>query len=243
MAKEMKLVLSSDAKPRLKWTSELHQRFIDAVDRLGEATPKSLMRKYRMGKNQAWQNYHQNKEEEDGEKQRSHIPSNNSDGAKDHINDLQITQALQMQMEVQRKLHEQIEVQRHLQLRIEAQGKYLQSVLKKAQETISEYSSCSIEVEQAKARLSQLMSMVDSECPNSSFSVLTQSEGSMSENEKNRFLGHNGCSIESSLTSSESSWRNEETPNVDENYNHTEQSSSKRLRLMEKIDLNCKIPE
>ncbi|KAK6133663.1 hypothetical protein DH2020_032573 [Rehmannia glutinosa] len=219
MAKEIKLVLSSDAKPRLKWTSELHQRFIDAVDRLGGA-------------------------EKDGEKQRSHIPSNNSDGAKDHINEsLQITKALQMQMEVQRKLHEQIEVQRHLQLRIEAQGKYLQSVLKKAQETISEYSSCSIEVEQAKARLSQLMSMVDSECPNSSFSVLTQSEGSMSENEKNRFLGHNGCSIESSLTSSESSWRNEETPNVDENYNHTEQSSSKRLRLMEKIDLNCKIPE
>ncbi|RYQ92613.1 hypothetical protein Ahy_B09g098836 isoform C [Arachis hypogaea] len=47
---------------------------------------------------------------------------------------MQIAEALQMQMEVQKKLYEQIEVQRHLQLKIEAQGKYLQSVLHKAQE-------------------------------------------------------------------------------------------------------------
>lgn len=35
--KDMNLVLSSDAKPRLKWTPELHQRFIDAVNQLGGA--------------------------------------------------------------------------------------------------------------------------------------------------------------------------------------------------------------
>ncbi|CAI0447994.1 unnamed protein product [Linum tenue] len=43
----MNLVLSTDAKPRLKWTAELHQRFVDAVNQLGgleKATPKSLMR-------------------------------------------------------------------------------------------------------------------------------------------------------------------------------------------------------
>lgn len=34
-SQEMSLVLSSDAKPRLKWTPELHQRFIDAVNQLG----------------------------------------------------------------------------------------------------------------------------------------------------------------------------------------------------------------
>ncbi|RYR53026.1 hypothetical protein Ahy_A06g027872 [Arachis hypogaea] len=50
---------------------------------------------------------------------------------------MQIAEALQMQMEVQKKLYEQIEVQRHLQLKIEAQGKYLQSVLHKAQETLA----------------------------------------------------------------------------------------------------------
>nr|XP_029151623.1 myb family transcription factor PHL8-like [Arachis hypogaea] len=50
------------------------------------------------------------------------------------VKSMQIAEALQMQMEVQKKLYEQIEVQRHLQLKIEAQGKYLQSVLHKAQE-------------------------------------------------------------------------------------------------------------
>lgn len=33
--KDMNLVLSSDAKPRLKWTPDLHQRFVDAVSQLG----------------------------------------------------------------------------------------------------------------------------------------------------------------------------------------------------------------
>lgn len=113
-----------------------------------------------------------------------------------------VAEALEMQMDVQRKLQQQIEVQRHLQLRIEAQGKYLQSVLKKAQETLSGYSACSIEVEHARAQLSQLASMVDSGCTTSSFSVITQSEGSMLKDAGEKLLGH---SLESSLTSWESS--------------------------------------
>ena len=31
------LVLSTDAKPRLKWTADLHARFIEAVNQLGGA--------------------------------------------------------------------------------------------------------------------------------------------------------------------------------------------------------------
>ncbi|XP_020582976.1 myb-related protein 2-like [Phalaenopsis equestris] len=41
------LVLSTDAKPRLKWTPELHSRFVEAVKQLGgaeKATPKTVMR-------------------------------------------------------------------------------------------------------------------------------------------------------------------------------------------------------
>ncbi|KAK1277672.1 Myb family transcription factor APL [Acorus gramineus] len=50
--------------------------------------------------------------------------------------DVRITEALRMQMEVQRRLHEQLEVQRHLQMRIEAQGKYMQTILEKACQTL-----------------------------------------------------------------------------------------------------------
>ncbi|KAL0447041.1 UNVERIFIED_CONTAM: Myb family transcription factor PHL8 [Sesamum latifolium] len=167
---DMSLVLSSDAKPRLKWTQELHQRGYTEV--------------FDEGHGHSWTHFVPPQEPltDYGGKKRNLFASTIFDGAKEPTNEnLQITQALQMQMEVQRKLHEQIEVQRHLQLRIEAQGKYLQSVLRKAQETLSEYSSCSIEAERAKAQLSQLASMVDSRCPSSSFSVLTQSESSIQD--------------------------------------------------------------
>ena len=61
-------------------------------------------------------------------------------------------------------------MQKHLQLRIEAQGKYLQSVLRKAQETLASYSLNSIEMEAANAELSELVSAVDTEYPRSSLS-------------------------------------------------------------------------
>lgn len=37
---ESGLVLSTDAKPRLKWTQDLHERFIEAVNQLGGADSK-----------------------------------------------------------------------------------------------------------------------------------------------------------------------------------------------------------
>ncbi|MFS7989704.1 putative MYB-CC type transcription factor, LHEQLE-containing domain-containing protein [Helianthus anomalus] len=72
-----------------------------------------------------------------------------------------------MQIEAQRRLHEQLEVQRHLQLRIEAQGKYLQSVLEKAQETLGRQKLGSVGLEAAKVQLSDLVSKVSTHCINS----------------------------------------------------------------------------
>lgn len=43
---ESGLVLSTDAKPRLKWTPELHERFIDAVNQLGGAESEYIYRKF-----------------------------------------------------------------------------------------------------------------------------------------------------------------------------------------------------
>ncbi|KAL6190068.1 hypothetical protein ACLB2K_036468 [Fragaria x ananassa] len=228
----MNLVLSTDAKPRLKWTPELHQRFVEAVNQLGgadKATPKTLMRmmgihgltlyhlkshlqKYRLGKSQQSENCSDSLQE-DKEIQSSdgHFCTDINDETHSQINEsAQIAQSLKLQMEVQRKLHEQIEVQRHLQLRIEAQGKYLQSVLKKAQETLSGYNSSSVGVELAKAEISQLVSMVNTGCPSFSFSELTETRTPTLKDIERKHIRDTICSMESSLTSSESSGRKEE---------------------------------
>ncbi|CAL0313651.1 unnamed protein product [Lupinus luteus] len=223
----MRLVLSTDTKPRLKWTPELHQRFIHAINQLGgveKATPKSLMRvmgipgltlyhlkshlqKCKLGKSPPMQTSSENKQD--------HIEIYNSYGhcsreistetQNQTTETLQISQALQKQMEVQSKLYEQIEVQKHMQLRIEAQGKYLQSVLEKAQEALTGYNFSTLGVEVAKAELSHLVSTINMTCPSSPKSELTETRGfnlSTGERKQNRVTM---CSMESSLTYSESS--------------------------------------
>ncbi|KAF9587675.1 hypothetical protein IFM89_004507 [Coptis chinensis] len=185
------LVLSTDAKPRLKWMPELHERFIEAVNQLGgadKATPKTVMKlmgipgltlyhlkshlqKYRLSKNLHGQaNTGNNKagfmaaEAGDRMCDASGALTTGSQTNKS----LQISEALEMQIEVQRRLNEQLEVQRHLQLRIEAQGKYLQSVLEKAQETLGKQKlGVCTGLEDAKVHISQLVSKLSNECLNS----------------------------------------------------------------------------
>uniref|UniRef100_A0A6N2M7E4 HTH myb-type domain-containing protein n=2 Tax=Salix viminalis TaxID=40686 RepID=A0A6N2M7E4_SALVM len=142
------LVLTTDPKPRLRWTVELHERFVDAVTQLGgpdKATPKTIMRvmgvkgltlyhlkshlqKFRLGKQPHKEfNDHSIKDASALDLQRSAASSSGM-----------ISRSMnEMQMEVQRRLHEQLEVQRHLQLRTEAQGKYIQSLLEKACQTLA----------------------------------------------------------------------------------------------------------
>ncbi|ONK73835.1 uncharacterized protein A4U43_C03F70 [Asparagus officinalis] len=200
---------ATDAKPRLKWTRQLHQHFVEAVSELGgpeRATPKSVMRimripgitlyhlkshlqKYRLAKSReskAGSNT-------EGIMAADYRPREDVvryvDESKTQPQFHNSTTMLNRQMEVQRRLLEQIEVQKHLQLRIEAQGKYLQSVLKKAQETLAAYTfSSSAQAEAADA---------GAECPSLLFSVPRQ------------FLNAE-CSTESCLTCSE---REEELKN------------------------------
>ncbi|KAG6473089.1 hypothetical protein ZIOFF_066996 [Zingiber officinale] len=172
------------AKQRLKWTRQLHEMFVVAVSQLGgadthrsnaescdaqngsswahtappeepsaEADGKNpLIQKYRLAKDQDSKMLHQqnNLTDELG----SHDQEN---GAQPECETM-----LRMQMEMRSKLQQQIEVQRHLQLRIEAQGKYLQSVLKKAQETLAGYSeNNTTALEAAKTELAELVSAVE----------------------------------------------------------------------------------
>jgi len=73
---------------------------------------------------------------------------------------MQRSEARQLQMEVQQRLQEQLEVQRHLQLRIEAQGKYLQSILEKAKETLADHTSASPVLKAAHEELTELATKV-----------------------------------------------------------------------------------
>ncbi|EPS73715.1 hypothetical protein M569_01040, partial [Genlisea aurea] len=180
------LVLSTDAKPRLKWTPDLHQRFIEAVNQLGgaeKATPKSVLKlmgiqgltlyhlkshlqKYRLSKTLHGQQASNKSGMNTATGDRTtpsptNIPhASNPNSALQTNKNLHLGEAIQMQIEVQRRLHEQLEVQRHLQLRIEAQGKYLESVLEKAQETMGTQNLGTISLEAAKLQLSDLMSKV-----------------------------------------------------------------------------------
>ncbi|XP_010278794.1 PREDICTED: myb family transcription factor PHL11-like [Nelumbo nucifera] len=177
------VVLSRDPKSRLRWTPDLHDRFVDAVTKLGgpdKATPKSVLRvmglkgltlyhlkshlqKYRLGK--------QAKKEANLE---SRSKSSVSDGKADGHNHMdssvisssaptqnnqeerKIAETLRYQIEVQRRLQEQIEVQKKLQKRIEAQGKYLQAILEKAQKSLSTDRKCPRRLEATGSQLTDL---------------------------------------------------------------------------------------
>ncbi|CAN8267036.1 unnamed protein product [Cochlearia groenlandica] len=133
---------SQASKQRLRWTHELHERFVDAVAQLGgpdRATPKGVLRV--MGV-QGLTIYHV-KSHLQKYRLAKYLPDSSSEGKKtdkkesedglDGSSGMQITEALKLQMEVQKRLHEQLEVQRQLQLRIEAQGKYLKKIIEEQQ--------------------------------------------------------------------------------------------------------------
>ncbi|KAK7392816.1 hypothetical protein VNO78_21264 [Psophocarpus tetragonolobus] len=131
-------------KTRIRWTQELHEKFVECVNRLGgaeKATPKAILRlmesdgltifhikshlqKYRIAKYMPQPT--QGKSEKRTNAENVHLDAKTG---------LQIKEALQLQLDVQRRLHEQLEIQRKLQLRIEEQGKQLKMMFDQQQKT------------------------------------------------------------------------------------------------------------
>ncbi|KAG8049473.1 hypothetical protein GUJ93_ZPchr0009g407 [Zizania palustris] len=127
------------ARQRLRWTNELHEQFVDAVTQLGgpdRATPKGVLRIMGVQGLTIYHKYRLSKfipdSSTDGNKADNKDPGNLLAGL-EGSSGLQISEALKLQMEVQKRLHEQLEVQRQLQLRIEAQGKYLKKIIEEHQ--------------------------------------------------------------------------------------------------------------
>ncbi|XP_043690591.1 myb family transcription factor PHL5-like isoform X2 [Telopea speciosissima] len=133
---------AASSKTRIRWTQDLHVRFVESVNRLGgaeKATPKGILRlmdsegltifhvkshlqKYRTAKYMP--------ESAEGKSDRKTLSNNITQiDAKTS----QITEALLLQLDVQRCLHEQLEIQRNLQVRIEEQGRQLKMMFEEQQ--------------------------------------------------------------------------------------------------------------
>ncbi|KAL9235167.1 hypothetical protein vseg_009954 [Gypsophila vaccaria] len=131
---------SQSNKSRMRWTPELHEAFVDAVNHLGgseRATPKGVLRLMNV---EGLTIYHVKSHLQKYRTARvrpesSEGNSENKTGTAEQVSlvdlktSMTISEALHMQMQVQKQLHEQLEIQRKLQLQIEEQGKYLLQML------------------------------------------------------------------------------------------------------------------
>ncbi|KAM3288762.1 myb family transcription factor PHL5 [Capsicum chacoense] len=136
---------SLSSKTRIRWTQDLHDRFVECVNRLGgadKATPKAILKLmdsegltifHVKSHLQKYRNAKFIPESTEGKTEK--MDKQNNVTQIDSKTGMQIKEALHMQLEVQRRLHDQLEIQRKLQLRIEEQGEQLKKIFEQQQQT------------------------------------------------------------------------------------------------------------
>ncbi|PIN13217.1 hypothetical protein CDL12_14182 [Handroanthus impetiginosus] len=135
----------SSNKTRIRWTQDLHDRFVECVNILGgpdKATPKAILKLmdtegltifHVKSHLQKYRNAKYIPESVEGKSEKK--TSANNAAQIDIKTGMQLREALQLQLDVQRRLHEQLEIQRNLQLRIEEQGKQLRMMFDQQRKT------------------------------------------------------------------------------------------------------------
>ncbi|XP_073157644.1 protein PHOSPHATE STARVATION RESPONSE 2-like isoform X2 [Henckelia pumila] len=135
----------STGKARIRWTQDLHDRFVESVNRLGghdKATPKAILTLmdtegltiFHVKSHLQYRNAKYVPESVEGKSEKK-TSCTDSASQIDIKTGTQLKEALQLQLDVQKRLHEQLESQRVLQMRIEKQAKQLKMMLDRQQKT------------------------------------------------------------------------------------------------------------
>ncbi|KAG8640237.1 protein PHOSPHATE STARVATION RESPONSE 1-like isoform X2 [Manihot esculenta] len=221
---------SAPSKPRMRWTPELHEAFVEAINQLGgseRATPKGVLKLMKVdgltiyhvkSHLQKYRTARYRPDSSEGSSEKKLTPMDEISPL-DLKTGIEITEALRLQMEVQKRLHEQLEIQRNLQLRIEEQGRYLQMMFEKQCKSGADKLKVSLSTMENPTALS-----TDAICESP---AENETEGSQSDHGKTNIDAVDAKPLleEGSHDTSEK----RKTPQVEDSEN-PEPDSSKRLR-------------